>query len=82
LKASQNNNTEIVKLLIDYANNNEINLKLNDKNKDGKSIAKYADENNNRDIIRLLSDYASENGIKLQMVEVDENEQPFLLVES
>jgi len=35
LSACRNNNSEMIKLIIDYANENKIKLKINEKNNNG-----------------------------------------------
>jgi len=56
LKAIRKNNTDIVQLLIDYANKNNIILELNEKNKEGDYPLLLAIIKNNVDIVQLLID--------------------------
>jgi len=49
-----NNNVEIFKLLIEYANQHLIVLELNEKNEDGQYPLLWATFNNNIEIVKLL----------------------------
>jgi len=59
LYAAQNNNTKIVKLIIDYANNHNIELNLNKKNDYGKYPLLYAIKNNNIEMVKVLIKYSN-----------------------
>ncbi|KAG4081719.1 hypothetical protein H8356DRAFT_1756840, partial [Neocallimastix lanati (nom. inval.)] len=61
----------MVKLLIEYANNNKIILELNEKNEDGFIPIFGAIQNNNIEMFNVLVEYSKENGIKLR---IDEND--------
>eukprot|EP00833_Pecoramyces_ruminatium_P013063 jgi/Orpsp1_1/1187095/evm.model.d7180000055344.1 len=75
------NNTEIVKLLMEYANKNNIKLNLNDSICDcydeyfGPNPLHQAIENHNIEIVKLLINYAKENEIKLDL-EKDNDDDP------
>jgi len=66
--AIHNNNIEIVKLLMDYANKHNIILQLNEKNEDGNSIMQ-AINNDNTEIVKLLMEYADNHNIVLELNE-------------
>jgi len=63
--ATIDNNVEIVKLLIEYANQHQIILNVNEKNKYGWFPIMNAVSYNNIEIIKLLIDYANQYQIVL-----------------
>jgi len=67
--ATYNNNVEIVKLLMEYANRNNIVLNINDKDKEYHHYPLYnaVAEGNNIEMVELLMNYANEKGIILAM---------------
>jgi len=65
-----NENIEIVKLLIDYANRNKIILNLNEKNNFGSTPITEIMYHNNLEMFKILMKYSVEKGIKLI---IDEN---------
>jgi len=67
--ASDKNNVEIMKLLIDYANKNNITLELNKKTENGNYPFLLACYNNNNEMVQLLIDYAIKNNIVLELNE-------------
>ena len=64
-----NNNIEIVKLLIEYANQHQIILKLNEKDEYGWYPLLRAIYNNNIEIVKLLMEYANQHQIILELNE-------------
>jgi len=63
------NNTEIIKLLIEYANNKNITLELNEKDKNGYFPILEATFKNNIEIVKILINYASSHNIVLNVNE-------------
>ena len=72
--ATEKNNIEIVKLLIDYANKNNIVLKINKQDNNECYPLLWATDNNNIEIVKLLIDYANKNNIVLKINEQNNNE--------
>jgi len=69
----------MVKLIIDYANKNNIILKLNNTDKKKEYPLLLACKNKNINIVKLLIDYAKENKINLELNNNDNsNNNPFL----
>eukprot|EP00833_Pecoramyces_ruminatium_P012007 jgi/Orpsp1_1/1186039/evm.model.c7180000096583.2 len=66
-----NENVYIVKLLIDYANENNIILELNEKNEFGDFPLLMAINKYNIEMVKLLIDYANEKNIILELNEKD-----------
>jgi len=56
-----------VKLLIDYANQKNITLILNNKDKNGEDPFLSACKNNNSEIVKLLINYTDEKNITLKI---------------
>ncbi|KAL6631931.1 hypothetical protein U3516DRAFT_887388 [Neocallimastix sp. 'constans'] len=54
LEASKNHNSEMIKLLIDYANNNNIILEMNEKDKNGNCPLLEASKYHSSEMIKLL----------------------------
>jgi len=69
LVAVKDNNAEIVKLLIDYAKENNIILKINEKDLNCQFSLLIAVHRRNIVIIKLLMKYANENNIILEVNE-------------
>jgi len=65
------NNTEMTKLLIEYANKNNIILELNEKDKDVIYPLIWSIDINNIEITKLLIEYANKNNILLKFYEKD-----------
>jgi len=61
-----NNNDEIIKLLIEYANQHQIILELNEKNKYGDYPLFLAISKNNIEIFKLLIEYDLKHQITLK----------------
>jgi len=73
ISATNNDNIEIFKLLIDYATKNKIILEINEKeNEYGIYPLLNATENNNIELVKLLIDYANHNNIILNINEKNE----------
>eukprot|EP00833_Pecoramyces_ruminatium_P003430 jgi/Orpsp1_1/1177462/evm.model.c7180000061531.1 len=66
LWAISNENIEMVKLIIKYANENNIVLTINDRNSEGLNSILMATKKNNSEIINLITSYANENDILLE----------------
>jgi len=80
LKATNSNNVDIVKLLIEYANNNNIILTINEKEKDSNEYPLFnAAEHNNLEIVQLLIDYANQKNIILGMEDNTAGKNPLSL---
>jgi len=71
LKAIENDNIEIVKLIINYANENNIILQLNDKDDSGFYPILSAIIKDDLEILKLIIDYAKKNNIILDINEKD-----------
>jgi len=69
LKAINKKNIEIIKLLIEYANENNIILDLNEKNKYRYYPILEAINKNNIEIIKLLILYANKNNIAFNIID-------------
>jgi len=69
INATYNDNIEIIKLLIEYANENNIILEINEKNKNERYPFIYAASNNNIEMVQLLIEYANKNDIVLKINE-------------
>ena len=69
LYSTYRNDIEMVKLLIEYANKNNIALELNDKNIQGHNPLIWAILRNNIEMVQLLIDYANKNDIVLEINE-------------
>jgi len=79
--AIKNNNTEVVKWLIQYAieNNTILEISRNSRPELIKTNALlWAIKNNNMDIVRLLLKYAKENNIPLSITETCCGERPMM----
>ena len=59
----------MVQLLIDYANKNNITLKLNEKNKYGSFPLLLSCNKNNIEMVQLLIEYSNKNNIILELNE-------------
>jgi len=57
---------EMVKLLIEYSNQHQITLNMNEKNKNGDYPLCWAIHNKNIEIIKLLIEYALQHQIILE----------------
>jgi len=57
----------MVKLLIDYVDNHNIILKINEKIINGFTAIMSAIENNNTEIVKFLVDYSNEHNIMLNI---------------
>ncbi len=66
--AINDNNTKIVQLLIEYANQHQIILELNEKGHEGYPLLKAISENNTK-IVQLLIKYAIQHQIILELIE-------------
>jgi len=64
-----NNNMEMVKLLMEYANQHHIILNINEKNENGWSPLLNSSNINNAEIVKLLMEYADEHDIILDINE-------------
>jgi len=69
------NNAEIVQLLLEYANQHQIILELNEKNKNIKYPLLRAIDNNIK-IVKLLIEYANKHQIILEYDENDIKDRP------
>eukprot|EP00833_Pecoramyces_ruminatium_P012474 jgi/Orpsp1_1/1186506/evm.model.d7180000051081.1 len=69
----------MVKLLIEYANQHQIILELNEKNDYGNYPLLEAINNNNIEIVKLLIEYANQHQIILELNEINKNEEYPLL---
>jgi len=67
LYAIKNNNIEMIRLLIDYALENNISLEINEYNHNKDTPLLAACSNNTIEIVKLLIDYANENNIKINI---------------
>ena len=65
------NNIEIAKLLIEYANKNDIVLEINEKSKNGENPIFLSIDHNNIKMFKLLVEYSVEKKIKLIINEKD-----------
>ena len=65
LFATAKNNIEIAKLLIEYANKNDIVLEINEKSKDGNNLIFWAIDRNNIEIFKLFVEYSIAKKIKI-----------------
>jgi len=80
LKLINKVNFEAVKLLIEYANKNNIILELNAKDKDGKYPLLEVIKVKNFELVTLLIEYADKNGIILNLNKKNEDKYPLLEV--
>ncbi|OUM66687.1 hypothetical protein PIROE2DRAFT_5998 [Piromyces sp. E2] len=69
--ACDSDNTEIIRLLMDYATENNIILELNAQNKKGFSLLLTSCIDNNIEMVHFLMNYAMENHIQLELNEKD-----------
>ena len=67
LLACNNNNIEMIKLLIEYANKNNIILKLNEENESRNYALLLAFNKNNTEMAKLFFDYADKYNIILNL---------------
>jgi len=65
------NNIEIAKLLIEYANKNDIVLEINEKSKNGENPIFLSIDHNNIKMFKLLVEYSVEKKIKIIINEKD-----------
>jgi len=68
----------LVKLLMDYANENNFTLDVNFKNTNEEFPLLFVVKNNNMEMLTLLFDYASENNITLNINEKYVRQTPFI----
>ncbi|KAL6632930.1 ankyrin, partial [Neocallimastix sp. 'constans'] len=71
--ATYKDNIEMIKLLIDYANKNNIVLKINERENNGDYPLFRATFNNNTEIVKLLIDYANKKNVVLKINEQNNN---------
>ena len=67
LAAIRNNSVELTKILIEYTNDKNIVLNINEKDKDGLYPLHWAIYNNNFEITHLLIEYANDKNIILTL---------------
>ena len=61
------NNTKMVKLILDYTNKNNNKQEINAKNKWRKHQLLYSTYHNNIELVKLLIDYVTENRVILEL---------------
>ena len=80
LEAFKLNNVKLVKLLMDYANENNFTLDINFKNTNEEFPLLFVAKNKNIEMLTLLFDYASENNIILNINEKYKYKTPFYFI--
>jgi len=80
IKAIRNNNLEIYKLLFEYAEQHNIILNINEKNRRGEYPILEAFKNNNVEMVKLMVEYALKHNILIKLKRLRSEEYPFSIV--